>query len=324
MSANIARRAFLTAMGATVIAAAGFERFQRTDAASRCRVGRNRAPAHTGAARRHRLPHHIYDHHFPVDPDAKLRPADTTVADYRLLQKRIGTSRNVVVQPSTYGADNCCMLDAMAKFGASARGVAVVDTSVSDAELKRLNNMAFAASASTWCSPAPPHRYAGAACGARAQSGLACPNPYARRPHRQDRRPVEPAPSPSYSTTWRASRAGRRGASGVRVVLSCWRRGRLGEASGAYMDSTVGSAHLCRPRRGRPRLSSALAGTLVWASDWPHPTERATAGRRRAVRPDRRLGAGRSGRTGAFSSKTRRRCTGSNSRQRAGALHIAT
>ena len=74
-------------------------------------------------------------------PTAKLRPPDATVDDYRLFQKRIGTTRNVVVTPSTYGTDNSCTLDAMAKLGASARGVAVVDTSVTDAELKRLNDL---------------------------------------------------------------------------------------------------------------------------------------------------------------------------------------
>ena len=43
--------------------------------------------------------------HFPVAPNATLRPPDALVADYRLLQKRIGTTRNVVVTPSTYGTE---------------------------------------------------------------------------------------------------------------------------------------------------------------------------------------------------------------------------
>jgi hypothetical protein len=42
--------------------------------------------------------HHIYDRRFPVDPNSKLRPPDVTVADYRLLQKRLGTVRNVIIQ----------------------------------------------------------------------------------------------------------------------------------------------------------------------------------------------------------------------------------
>ncbi len=81
---------------------------------------------------------HIYDSRFPVAPTATLRPPDAHVDDYRLLQKRIGTTRNVIVQPSTYGTDNRCTLDAVARIGPTARAVVVVDTSVSDAELKRL------------------------------------------------------------------------------------------------------------------------------------------------------------------------------------------
>ncbi|MGA7868298.1 MAG: 2-pyrone-4,6-dicarboxylate hydrolase, partial [Stellaceae bacterium] len=55
-----------------------------------------RAPA--GAADCH---HHIYDAKYPADPRSTLRPGDATVEDYRALQRRIGTSRNVIVQPST-------------------------------------------------------------------------------------------------------------------------------------------------------------------------------------------------------------------------------
>lgn len=41
--------------------------------------------------------HHIYDARFPADPTTSLRPGDALVPDYRMLQKRIGTTRNVVV-----------------------------------------------------------------------------------------------------------------------------------------------------------------------------------------------------------------------------------
>src|SRR5262245_41917809 len=59
---------------------------------------------------------HIYDSRFPVAPNATLRPPDALVADYRLLQKRIGTTRNVVVTPSTYGTDNRVTLDAIGQI----------------------------------------------------------------------------------------------------------------------------------------------------------------------------------------------------------------
>src|SRR5205807_10075317 len=85
--------------------------------------------------------HHVYNAKYPVDPKATLRPGDALVEDYRALQKRIGTTRNVLVQPSTYGTDNRCHLEALAAFGPGARMVAVVDDSVSTEELKRLHGL---------------------------------------------------------------------------------------------------------------------------------------------------------------------------------------
>ena len=83
--------------------------------------------------------HHIYDARYPVDPKSVLRPGDALVEDYRAFQKRIGTSRNVVIQPSTYGTKNAPTLDAVKAFGPTARAVVVVDTTVTDAELKRMH-----------------------------------------------------------------------------------------------------------------------------------------------------------------------------------------
>jgi D-galactarolactone isomerase len=83
--------------------------------------------------------HHIYDAKYPVDPKSTLRPGDAFVDDYRAFQKRVGTSRNVVVQPSTYGIDNRVTLDAVAAFGPQARAVVVVNDTISDAELKRMH-----------------------------------------------------------------------------------------------------------------------------------------------------------------------------------------
>jgi D-galactarolactone isomerase len=45
----------------------------------------------------------------------------------------------VVVQPSAYGTDNRCTLQAIAAFGPQARGIAVVDRHVTDAELQALH-----------------------------------------------------------------------------------------------------------------------------------------------------------------------------------------
>src|SRR5687768_18205137 len=67
---------------------------------------------------------HIYDPRFQP-PVAK--PADSTVQDYRLLQKRIGVSRVVIVTPRNYATDNSVTVDAIEQLGATnATGVAVL------------------------------------------------------------------------------------------------------------------------------------------------------------------------------------------------------
>lgn len=84
--------------------------------------------------------HHIFDSRYPVAANASLKPGDALISDYRELQQRIGTRRHVIIQPSTYGVDNRLLVESLDIFGReTARGVAVVDTSVSDTELQVLH-----------------------------------------------------------------------------------------------------------------------------------------------------------------------------------------
>lgn len=70
---------------------------------------------------------HINDPRFPYLPEAELQPPPATVADYRAVQAALGLQRVVVVQPSSYGTDNRCTLDAVATLGADrARAIVVV------------------------------------------------------------------------------------------------------------------------------------------------------------------------------------------------------
>ncbi|MBO1114771.1 amidohydrolase family protein [Bordetella petrii] len=83
---------------------------------------------------------HVYDAAWPAAPGASLRPPDASIAQYRALQQRLGTTRAVLVTPSTYGADNRGMLAGLAGMGGQARGVAVIDGRESDAALQALHN----------------------------------------------------------------------------------------------------------------------------------------------------------------------------------------
>lgn len=82
---------------------------------------------------------HVYDSAFPVAASAKLTPPPASAHDYRLLQRRLGTARVVLVTPSTYGTDNRALLAALRELGDSARGVGVIGDDEPDGELHRLH-----------------------------------------------------------------------------------------------------------------------------------------------------------------------------------------
>ena len=84
---------------------------------------------------------HFYDHAFPASSTALLHPPDATPHESREVQRLLGLDRLVIVQPTTYGLDNSCQLDALASFGGAARGVMVVDSSTPVAELSRLTDL---------------------------------------------------------------------------------------------------------------------------------------------------------------------------------------
>ncbi len=71
-------------------------------------------------------------------------PSDALLADYRRMAAAVGIERSVVVQPSVYGTDNRATRDTIRALGTDkARGVAVVDASVSDEELTALHGEGF-------------------------------------------------------------------------------------------------------------------------------------------------------------------------------------
>lgn len=81
---------------------------------------------------------HIFDPRFPTE-SGKPVTADATVDHYRLMMRRLGLSRGVVIAPTTYKQSNDCLLDALEQFGDIARGVAIVPSDVSLEEIKRLH-----------------------------------------------------------------------------------------------------------------------------------------------------------------------------------------
>ena len=83
---------------------------------------------------------HVYEDRFPLASTATFKPPNAPVSEYRKVQRDLGLSRAIVVQPTGYGFDNRCTLAAIAELGSDARGVAVVHPDVTDAELEQLTH----------------------------------------------------------------------------------------------------------------------------------------------------------------------------------------
>jgi len=220
---------------------------------------------------------HIYDARFPAVPTATLKPPDALAADYKLLQKRIGTSRNVVVTPSTYGTDNSATLDGMAKLGPTARGVAVVDTSVTDAELKRLDGLGVRgtrfnlvqAGATTVEMLEPLSKRVNdlgwhIQINARPELIVQIEDLLLRLPSQLVFDHLAHIPRdvgvehPSFKTMRKLIDKGR-----------TWVK-----LSGAYQDTKVGPPTYADAAPIAQAYAKAAPERMVWGSDWPHPTEK--------------------------------------------------
>ena len=78
---------------------------------------------------------------FPYAADRSYTPPDAPAAKYIAMLDRVGVARGVLVQGSAHGGDNAAMLDALARHPGRLRGVAVADTTVTPAELRRWHDI---------------------------------------------------------------------------------------------------------------------------------------------------------------------------------------
>src|SRR5882672_1387682 len=77
---------------------------------------------------------------FPFAAGRTYTPETASVAQMRALHRALRTTRVVIVQPSVYGTDNGCTLDAIRQLAPNARGIAVIDDSTSDAALDDMHH----------------------------------------------------------------------------------------------------------------------------------------------------------------------------------------
>jgi predicted TIM-barrel fold metal-dependent hydrolase len=277
MSDNeIDRRTFLRGAGLAALAAtAGIDvRATRADEpvpySSGTEAPKLKAPANACDCHMH-----IYDSRFPVAPTATLRPPNALPSDYRLLQKRIGTTRNVIVQPSTYGTDNSCTLDAMAQIGPSARAVAVVDTSVSDAELERMARLGvrgirfnLVQAGATTVDMIEPLSARVNELGWHVQIHMLGDQIV------QIEGLLQRLPSPIvFDHMGRIPLPDGVGHPAFRVISKLIGQGRTWvKLSGAYMATEVGPPTYADVAPLAQAYIHAAPERMVWATDWPHPT----------------------------------------------------
>jgi predicted TIM-barrel fold metal-dependent hydrolase len=72
---------------------------------------------------------------YPYLSKRLYTPGDASIGDLSALHRALHIDRIVIVHPSPYGTDNSCTVDAVRKLGDRARGVAVIDDTVSERAL---------------------------------------------------------------------------------------------------------------------------------------------------------------------------------------------
>jgi 2-pyrone-4,6-dicarboxylate lactonase len=76
---------------------------------------------------------------YPKVPKPHYTLPEGRLTQLQAMAQQLGVDNVVIVQPSFYGTDNRCMLDALDSAGAHARGVAMVEDTVGDEELQRMH-----------------------------------------------------------------------------------------------------------------------------------------------------------------------------------------
>lgn len=218
---------------------------------------------------------HVYDSRYPAAPGVKLRPADATVADYRVVQRAMGTSRVVVVTPSTYGTDNASTIDALMAFGATARGVAVIDAGVTDAGLRRLHAGGVRAIRFNLTLPAPVHlddlptlARRIAPLGWHVQLNV----PAGWLPGMAPMLTALPVPV-VFDHYGHLPLGTAEAEAGFRVIADLLVAGKAWvKLSGPYIESRSGAPDYDDVRPLANRYLALAPERMVWGSDWPHPT----------------------------------------------------
>lgn len=225
--------------------------------------------------------HHIYDARFPPSPHWKGgRPDGATVADYRLLQRKLGIARHVIVQPSTYGVDNRCLLDALQQFGAEARGIVVIDEATTDADLKAMHDLGVRGVRVNFLTP----QSWGVTTIERLQETAKRIAPLGWQAQllmsgdqiAANEAAIAALPVPVvFDHLGRIPQPAGVEHPGARAILRLLQNGRTWiKLSEPYADTKTGAPEYTDTSALAKAYIAAAPERAVWGSDWPHPTEK--------------------------------------------------
>src|SRR5258708_2814722 len=84
---------------------------------------------------------HVFGPHarYELTPQRSYTPREASIDELVALQRALHLDRVVIVQPSVYGTDNSCTVDALRDLDGRGRAVAVIDDAISATELDALH-----------------------------------------------------------------------------------------------------------------------------------------------------------------------------------------
>ena len=215
---------------------------------------------------------------YPYAPGRSYTPRDALLSDYKALTKPLGIARAVIVQPSVYGCDNAALsaalsATALASDGLELRGVAAIDSAMTDRDLEGLHQAGVQAARynllfTDGCDKPQPDLLARRIAplgwhlefcldlvkdrGVLARlSGLPVPCVIDHFGHLR----AEESCGPAFKSLLAWLRDGR-GWIKLSAPYRC-----SGDAAGGYGDL----------RSMVEELAEEVPGRLLWGSDWPHP-----------------------------------------------------
>jgi len=221
---------------------------------------------------------HTYDKNYPAMKGATLLPDDALPDDYRALQRRIGTTRGVIIQPSTYGTDNRLQVSSRQALGTeNFRVVAVVAEDVPDQELRRLNeqgvrgvrfNLGFPGVLTVDSLKLLASRLAD--LGWHCQINM--------RPKQIEENADLLASLPGWIVFDHLAQVPQPNgleSAPYKVIRGLLDRGRTWvKLSGPYVSSKQGAPDYADAGSVAAAYVKAAPERLVWGSDWPHPSEK--------------------------------------------------